>query len=133
MFLVGKDAAYMYFGGYFLAGLMAALLIANVAASPAGWISRLFSIGPLQAVGRVSYGLYLYHLPVVLFTEGLRTHGWANFVWVSVLRLVLSLGMAFASYRFVEKPFLRLKSKFAPLGVNNSPPIHASCPREVKA
>ena len=114
MFGAHKEAPYMYLGGYFLAGLMGALLIANVASSPAGWLSRLFSTPGLQAVGKVSYGLYLYNLPIVLITEGMRTHGWANFLLVSALRLVLILGLAFASFHFVEKRFLKLKTKFSP-------------------
>lgn len=121
MFVVRKDAAYMYLGGYCLAGLLAALLIANVVSSPTSLVSRFFSISSLQAVGRVSYGLYLYHLPIVLFTEGLRTHGWANFLWVSALRLVLTLGLAFASYHFVERRFLSLKSNFSRLRTSPTP------------
>lgn len=118
MFVARKDAAYMYLGGYCLTGILAALLIANVASNPTSWISRLFSLRALRAVGKVSYGLYLYHLPVVLFTEGLRSHGWANFLWVSLLRLILSLGMAFASYQFVERRFLKLKSNFSPVRID---------------
>jgi peptidoglycan/LPS O-acetylase OafA/YrhL len=115
MFLVRKDAAYMYLGGYCLAGLLAALLIANVASNPSSLPGKLFSNASLQAVGKVSYGLYLYHLPIVLFTEGLRTHGWANFLWVSALRVVLTLGLAFASYHFIERRFLSLKKNFTRL------------------
>jgi peptidoglycan/LPS O-acetylase OafA/YrhL len=114
MLVVRKDAGYMYLGGYCLAGLFAALLIANLASSAASWISGLFSIPGLQAVGKVSYGLYLYHLPIVLFTEAFRTHGWANFLWVTVLRLILIFGLAFASYHLVEQRFLRLKSHMTP-------------------
>lgn len=124
MLLVHKDAAYMYFGGYCLVGLMAALLIANVASSPNGLMSNVFSVGALREVGKVSYGLYLYSLPVVLATEGLRVHGWLNFIWVSLLRLVLSFGIAFASYYVVEQRFLRLKSKMSPSGIHTAAAGH---------
>jgi peptidoglycan/LPS O-acetylase OafA/YrhL len=63
----------------------------------------------LVYLGRISYGLYVFHFPVIYGVRegfGLR--------WP--LRLLLTLGLTVAlaaySYRFLEQPFLRLKQRF---------------------
>lgn len=64
----------------------------------------LLGYGPLVAVGRISYSLYLWHWPVfVLFrwTIGLETFT------ARVLAVGLAFGLAVASYRLVENPVRR--------------------------
>jgi peptidoglycan/LPS O-acetylase OafA/YrhL len=54
----------------------------------------------------VSYGVYIYHEPVInlLLALGLGA------LWMSIpLALALTIGVAFASWRLVEKPALSLK------------------------
>ena len=63
-----------------------AVLIADLYAR--GTTSRLLRNQPLVAVGRVSYGLYLWHWPVYLVLNGGRIH-W-GFVPLTVLRLTVS-------------------------------------------
>ena len=66
---------------------------------------------PLVWAGRRSYGIYLYHFPLVSL---LRHH-----VDVGPLELrmvaavVVTLLVAAVSYRYVEKPFLRMKDRFS--------------------
>lgn len=60
---------------------------------------------PLLFAGRVSYSAYLYHLPLLL-TWNLYAPpelGWAGFP----AYLALALAVAWLSYRFVERPFMR--------------------------
>ncbi|NVO12667.1 MAG: acyltransferase [Rhodoplanes sp.] len=69
---------------------------------------------PLRYVGRISYGLYLYHL-LLLFLLGLApyqvfTTG-APAAWVA-LAVVATFATAALSYRFIEAPLLRLKDRF---------------------
>lgn len=63
----------------------------------------------LAYLGKISYGLYVFHFPV-----GYALLEWFDLRWP--LRLALSFGLTVAvsalSYRFVEKPFLRLKARF---------------------
>jgi len=69
------------------------------------WVVRL---------GKVSYGLYLLHLTGLLIAKSLLhpISGWAQLVTKAV-GFVLTMILAFASYRWVESPFLRLKDRFA--------------------
>lgn len=59
-------------------------------------------------LGRISYGLYVVHYAVIV-TVGSLDLRW---FWRVPLILVLTLGLAAASYRFLEEPFLRLKERF---------------------
>jgi peptidoglycan/LPS O-acetylase OafA/YrhL len=74
-----------------------------------------FRLPALQYLGKISYGLYVYHLTGLLIVDRLLPRGDAGPVHACV-RLVLAFGITVAvaavSYRFVEAPFLRLKRRF---------------------
>ncbi len=65
----------------------------------------------LRFLGRISYSLYLYHFVVVAtvshYVPNLRLR------WAYPLIYIGSVLVAYASYRLVEKPFLKLKKHFA--------------------
>lgn len=100
----GGDAS-LFAGGFSLiaVAVVAVILAALVperspVATVAGW-------PPLRAVGRMSYSLYLWHLPVYRWVaRGLPDVPWIPRYAIAVL---LSFGVAALSYRFVEQPFLR--------------------------
>ncbi len=59
--------------------------------------------------GRRSYGLYLYHFPVLSL---LRHQVTVGPLWLRVLvGIALTVAVTAASYRWVELPFLRLKER----------------------
>lgn len=68
---------------------------------------RLLTWSPLVAVGRRSYGLYLWHVPIIgvvgLFGTAAGIPMWQH----SAIALVLVALVTEASWRFVEQPFLR--------------------------
>lgn len=66
---------------------------------------------PLRAIGRISYGLYLYHFPIFFafyprMAEGAHGHAWL------ALALALSVAAATLSYLFIERPILRYGARF---------------------
>jgi peptidoglycan/LPS O-acetylase OafA/YrhL len=73
-------------------------------------LSGLLESGPLVWVGRLSYALYLFHAPIQvwIWQKGL---GW-GFTAEALLILGLSFLAATLSHHLVEKPFLRLKTRF---------------------
>jgi peptidoglycan/LPS O-acetylase OafA/YrhL len=75
---------------------------------------------PLRAVGLVSYGVYLWHYPVIrlLEVEG----GGPLSGPEQVLATALSLALAALSYVVVERPLLRLKRRFPPGERRPEPP-----------
>jgi peptidoglycan/LPS O-acetylase OafA/YrhL len=96
---------FLYQGGYLLFALAVAFVIAAVVQSEAGVLSRLFASAPLRGLGLISYGVYLWHVPVywVLTSERTTLDGYALFV----ARVYLSLMLAIISYNLIETPFRR--------------------------
>jgi len=68
----------------------------------------------LQYLGKISYGLYVYHLLGVLLVDNLLPGDRSGVR--ALVRLALALGIttliAAVSYQVVEKPFLDLKKRF---------------------
>jgi peptidoglycan/LPS O-acetylase OafA/YrhL len=113
--LASWDGADSFFSvGYTLAALCAAVLIAGLVGLEETGIARLFACRPAVALGRVSYGFYLWHLPVFRWTDD-RLVGQPAFARI-VLGLLLALTATVLSYRLLELPALRMKRRFASSG-----------------
>jgi peptidoglycan/LPS O-acetylase OafA/YrhL len=67
--------------------------------------------GPMQLVGRRSYGLYLWHLPVLHMVSGAMFAAGVGFWPTVAVALVATAAVTEASWRLVEVPFLRLKDR----------------------
>lgn len=78
------------------------LIIAACAQPVVGSSARLT---PLESYGRWSYGVFLWHLPLLLFLKG---HGLmpASGLLTWILLVALSALVGAANWRFVEKPLL---------------------------
>ena len=70
-----------------------------------GLLRRVFSIGPLVWLGRISYGVYVYHWPVFVLASGrsLDLSGWSLFL----ARIAITLAVAMLSYWLIEQPVRR--------------------------
>jgi len=104
------EAAWMYRGGFTLAALASAAILAELRISPAGWLAGALSLAPLVAIGRISYGLYLWHWPVDL----VLAPQWTGLppALLSLARLAATLSAATLSWLLVERPFLRWKQRW---------------------
>lgn len=95
-------------------------LIVNVAANPANLIRLSHPL--TEYLGRISYGIYMLHMPAVYATSMLflQTHWWRAhpalfFAAYYTSVFILTCGLAAASYHFFELRFLRLKARFSPV------------------
>ncbi len=72
-------------------------------ASPRTLVGRLLGSPPAVGIGLLSYSTYLWHQPAFAFARHASTEPlhWGAFV----LLALLSLGLAYLSWRFVERPF----------------------------
>ena len=104
MVAVGGDARWMYLGGFAVAAAAAGAAVV-AAVQPAGRLRALLAVAPLPGIGRISYGLYLWHWPayVVLSPDRTRLDGPA----LLALRLAATFALAGLSYRLVELPVRR--------------------------
>ena len=66
--------------------------------------TRLLSLAPFTFVGRISYSLYLWHWPLIVFADKYRPFGeLGTFHKIGVF--AFSLVAAFVSWRWIEQPF----------------------------
>jgi peptidoglycan/LPS O-acetylase OafA/YrhL len=71
-------------------------------------VGRLLASAPAAWLGLVSYGFYLYHLPILEWAkQHVQTQRIAPFLAIT---LIASLLAAAASYYWIERPFHRLKA-----------------------
>lgn len=104
-------------GGLTLVAIAATALVFGVVCAPHTLLGRMLGSPVPVAVGRISYGLYLWHYPVFLaFTRddtGLTVWATGLSFWpLLAVRLVLTFALAAASFAIVERPFLRIKRRF---------------------
>lgn len=92
----------LYTGGMALQALAAALLVAALA-HPTSMLARVFGIAPLRWVGRHSYGLYLWHYPVIVLTTPSVDTGGFNLLRVA-LQLLAVFVLAALSLKYIEDP-----------------------------
>jgi hypothetical protein len=99
------QAAWLYHGGLTVAALATAVVVAHVIAEPAAPIARMLSVPPLVGLGRISYGVYLWHWPLFCFVTADNT-GLSRWPLLAV-RLGGTLAVAVVSYHVIEQPIRR--------------------------
>lgn len=105
IFLFGSDMA---FPGYVaIAPVLGSALVIGYAQGTL--VERVLSIKPFVFVGLISYSLYLWHWPIIVFGNKAST-GEAG-IGIAIVYVAVSLIAGYLSYRFVETPF-RNRSRF---------------------
>ena len=99
----GSDPV-VYPVGLLLAAFGAAALVA--AAAGHGVIAAITSWRPLRWVGVRSYGIYLWHWPVIALGTALAGPG-ASSAWLWPVETAVTIALASASWRYIETPIMR--------------------------
>jgi peptidoglycan/LPS O-acetylase OafA/YrhL len=91
----------------------------------------LLSSAPLIAVGRASYGIYLFHVPVIGALRRIlpALSDWAGALFV--LALPVSFALASVSFRWFETPFLRLRPRAANGRLASRPALGAAATEQI--
>ncbi len=97
-----------YNGGLPLFALISCALILSL--QPAGPVRSILSTRPFVAVGRVSFGLYLFHWPVFVVLDASRTG--LDGIALGVLRMSVTIVITVLSYSLLESP-IRERRVFA--------------------
>jgi peptidoglycan/LPS O-acetylase OafA/YrhL len=103
--LLGADNRVLFRGGFALAGFATAAIIAGIALHPTGAVARAIGVAPLRALGRISYGVYLWHWPLQLAMTHRQT-GLSGPVLI-VVRMAATIAVATVSFVVIEQPFRR--------------------------
>jgi peptidoglycan/LPS O-acetylase OafA/YrhL len=99
-------------------GLMAVVpclgtaMIIHAGMTPGGWAAKVLSLSPMVFVGKISYSLYLWHWPLIVFGRYLAPSGEVDLPLAAGL-VVASLAMGALSWRYVEAPFRDAKGGFS--------------------
>lgn len=96
--------------GYTLVAAGAALLLVGALRMPDKWVPR-----KIAYLGKISYGLYMFHMPVISFVGRVEKSLPAllqHKVSLVIACLTITILAAHFSYKYWESPFLRLKRRF---------------------
>jgi peptidoglycan/LPS O-acetylase OafA/YrhL len=98
----GEFSPFLYRGGFVLLSLATVLAVAAMA-HPASRLGPIVGSQPLRWIGERSYGIYLWHFPVIVLTT---PHGIVRgpSLFRDVLQVAAILGIAELSWRYVEDP-----------------------------
>ncbi|HYJ75782.1 MAG TPA: acyltransferase family protein [Kineosporiaceae bacterium] len=130
MLAVPAEGPLYFRGGALGVSLLAAALVVGVERAPGCLAARALAWRPAVALGAVSYGVYLWHWPVVLAVPLPDGGGLPDVARTQLGRLLLVALLAALSWRFVERPALegrlplvgRSRRRFLALGL----PVYAA-------
>lgn len=94
--------SFLYRGGFVLLSIATAAVIA-VLAHPVSRLGKVLGWKPLRWLGVRSYGIYLWHYPVIVLTSPVVNTGETSIVR-SILQVIASVVLAALSWRFIEEP-----------------------------
>ncbi len=98
---VDLESAFVYRGGLTLLAVLV-LVVITAGLHGAGGMRRILGVAPLPALGKISYGLYLYHWPIFWWLRESRV-GYGGIALLA-LRLSVTFVVAGVSYFLVERP-----------------------------
>jgi peptidoglycan/LPS O-acetylase OafA/YrhL len=77
------------------------------------WAAKVLQIAPLRRLGKISYGFYIFHeLPHALYEHVIRATHLSPRSAGLLIPFAGTLALALASYHLIERPFLKLKTRF---------------------
>lgn len=99
MMLISSYSSFLYYGGQAIVSVLVAFVVYAVTVSRS-LLNIILGSSILKWIGDRSYSIYLWHYPIIVLMSGGKRAAW----WIVILEVVLSVGGAELSYRFIETP-----------------------------
>ncbi len=107
MFVIDERTSWMFEkGGFFLVAVLSAFMTRAVTQT-SGWMHPLFTLKPLKWVGKLGYGLYLYHWLIFIVVDRNKQEKGLNGARDLILGFGLTIAVAAVSWKVIEQPFLK--------------------------
>lgn len=112
LWLSPTDEGAQLIWGYSVVDLVCMLMVCRAVARPTDAMARITA--PMAVIGRWSYSFYLIHMPIIFVMSlahkalGMPVSGWL----VLIVAFGVTLGVSRTLYEWVEKPALRLRTRF---------------------
>ena len=107
---LGTHSLYQVFG-YTIVSIGCVLIV--VSSQAPIFYSSLLSCGVMRYLGKISYGIYVYHaLALAVAVKLLKSFSIYHTPLHFLLGIILTVSISSVSYALLEKPFLRLKRRF---------------------
>ncbi|HLO84525.1 MAG TPA: acyltransferase [Nostocaceae cyanobacterium] len=112
-----------------LAIFFGSLIVLSITKPQNSFLPRLLNWPPLQALGMISYGFYVYHCPlgftlIDIIYQYTEKYIGKYFILCHLIAVfffgILTLAVSLLSWYFLEQPFLKLKSYFTSKQEDNS-------------
>jgi peptidoglycan/LPS O-acetylase OafA/YrhL len=99
---LSEAQAFLWRGGFLLAALATAAVLACAVCHQRSVVAWFLSLAPLRYLGRISYGMYLYHFPLFIYLDAARTGltGWPLYF----VRVAATVAVASVSFFLIERP-----------------------------
>lgn len=90
------------------------LLFSTVFYDAKNWVYKLFTLSPIRYLGKISYGLYIFHTVVIGVTKSIFKEVPQQYLFLSLFfALFFNIVIAVISYEFFERKFLLMKENAA--------------------
>ncbi len=97
-----------FMGGFQIA-TGATLVVVWAATRPGAWLGRALDVQPCRWIGERSYGIYLWHWPILLIVAALgEKYHFTNWWVVPAIALAVTLLFSALSFHYVEQPVRRI-------------------------
>ena len=107
---VPRQSHVMQAYGFTLTAIAAAVLLTDLVAGARSPLRAVLRLPPIVYIGRISYGIYLFHLIVYHWIDRLAPR--ASLPLAVLLKITASIAVASLSYYAYERHFLKLKKHF---------------------